>query len=173
MITAPSGATFQSELAELEFGPLHRFSDWPNSIVPTFGAGVYTIWQDSILVYVGMSGRSIGAETARADRPLGLFTRLKSHADENLVIAALLTGLRRWRPNQPSWFMERTPCGYRDPAIIQADLVAGGFADCQIEKVVQRGHAASPMAIAVGLCQGSPMRAEIEALNPTGLQEAT
>jgi hypothetical protein len=29
------------------------------------------------------------------------------------------------------------------------------------------------MAIALGLCQGSPMRAEIEALDPTGLQEAT
>ena len=61
--TAPSGASFQSELAELEFGRLHRFADWPNSIVPTFGAGVYTIWQGGILVYVGMSGRSIGAET--------------------------------------------------------------------------------------------------------------
>src|SRR5215467_14312866 len=71
----------RTELAELEFGPLHRFADWPNSIVPTFGAGVYTIWQNSILVYVGMSGRSIGAETTRSDRPLGLFTRLRSHAD--------------------------------------------------------------------------------------------
>jgi hypothetical protein len=81
MTTAPSGTSLESELAELEFGPLHRFADWPNSSVATFGAGVYAIWQDSVLIYVGMSGRSIGAETARADRPLGLFTRLKSHAD--------------------------------------------------------------------------------------------
>jgi hypothetical protein len=49
----------------------------------------------------------------------------------------------------------------------------GGFSDCRIEKVALCGHAASPMAIALGLCQGSPMRAEIEALDPSGLQEAT
>jgi len=23
---------------------LHRFADWPNQLVPKFGAGVYTIW---------------------------------------------------------------------------------------------------------------------------------
>ena len=113
-------------------------------------------------------------EARRVLRPRGQFVfNVWDSVDDNSVVAALLTGLRRWCPDQPSWFMERTPCGYRDPAIIRADLAAGGFTDCQIEKVVLRGHAASPMAIAVGLCQGSPMRAEIEALDPTGLQEAT
>jgi hypothetical protein len=29
---------------ELTQGKLHRFADWPNQAVPTFGAGVYTIW---------------------------------------------------------------------------------------------------------------------------------
>ena len=113
-------------------------------------------------------------EARRVLRPGGHFVfNVWDSVDDNSVVAALLAGLRRWRPDQPSWFMERTPCGYRDPAIIQADLAAGGFADCQIEKVVLRGHAASPMSIAIGLCQGSPMRAEIEALAPTGLREAT
>ena len=36
-----------------------------------------------------------------------------------------------------------------------------------------RGVAASPTAVATGFCQGSPMRAEIEALDPAGLQDAT
>jgi hypothetical protein len=69
------------ELRDLEFGQLYRFSDWPNAAVPSFGAGVYTIWQGRTLIYVGMSGRSIEADTAKRDRPHGLFTRLKSHAD--------------------------------------------------------------------------------------------
>jgi hypothetical protein len=73
--------SFKSELRDLEFGALHRFRDWRVTSVPAFGAGVYTIWHDQVLVYVGMSGRSIEAGTAASDRPLGLFTRLKSHAD--------------------------------------------------------------------------------------------
>ena len=113
-------------------------------------------------------------ETRRVLRPGGHFVfNVWDSVEDNPVVAALLAGLRRWCPDQPSWFMERTPCGYRDPTIIRADLAAGGFSDSQIEKVALRGHAASPMAVAVGLCQGSPMRAEIEALDPAGLQEAT
>jgi SAM-dependent methyltransferase len=113
-------------------------------------------------------------EARRVLRPGGHFVfNVWDSVDENSIVAALLSGLRRWRPDQPSWFMERTPCGYRNPAAIRSDLAAGGFSDCRIQKVVLCGHAASPMAIALGLCQGSPMRAEIEALDPTGLQEAT
>jgi ubiquinone/menaquinone biosynthesis C-methylase UbiE len=91
----------------------------------------------------------------------------------NPIVSATLTGLSRRYPQQGSWFLERTPCGYRDPDVIRADLAAAGFTDCRIETVTLRGHAASPMALAIGFCQGTPMRAEIEALDPTGLQEAT
>ncbi len=57
------------------------FSEWPNSAVPTFGAGVYTIWhRDGRFIYVGMSGRGISADTPRRNRPQGLYTRLQSHA---------------------------------------------------------------------------------------------
>jgi hypothetical protein len=53
------------------------------------------------------------------------------------------------------------------------DLAAGGFADCRIETVTLRGCAASPVSPAIGFCQASPMREELEALNPTGLEAAT
>jgi hypothetical protein len=37
-------------------------ASWPNPSVPTFGAGVYTIWHnDGRFIYVGMSGRGITA----------------------------------------------------------------------------------------------------------------
>jgi SAM-dependent methyltransferase len=93
--------------------------------------------------------------------------------ENNPIVSATLEGLSRRYPQHKSWFLERTPCGYRDREVIRADLAAGGFTDCRIETVVLRGSAASPMAPAIGLCQGSPMRSEIEALDPTGLEEAT
>ena len=91
----------------------------------------------------------------------------------NPIVAATLTGLSRRYPRHASWFLERTPCGYRDPDVIRADLAAAGFADCRIEEVTLRGRATSPMSPAIGFCQGSPMRAELEALDPTGLEAAT
>ena len=75
----------QELLRALETGPRrHRFSDWPNHDVPKVAAGVYTVWENSRLVYVGMSGRSLTAEDIAApDEPSkakGLWTRLDSHA---------------------------------------------------------------------------------------------
>jgi hypothetical protein len=67
--------------ADLAHGAAYSFRDWPNSAVPTFGAGVYTIWhQDGRFIYVGMSGRGITSETPKRNTPQGLYTRLQSHA---------------------------------------------------------------------------------------------
>ena len=67
--------------ADLAHVAAYSFRDWPNSAVPTFGAGVYTIWhQDSRFIYVGMSGRGITSETLKRNTPQGLYTRLQSHA---------------------------------------------------------------------------------------------
>ena len=71
-------AQFAADLAQ---GAVYSFRDWPNSAVPTFGAGVYAIWhKDGRFFYVGMSGRGITADTARRNTPHGLYTRLSSHA---------------------------------------------------------------------------------------------
>src|SRR5215467_3174033 len=68
-------------VTELSRGPVYAFASWPNVSVPTFGAGVYTIWHDDgRFIYVGMSGRGITAETIRRNMPQGLYTRLQSHA---------------------------------------------------------------------------------------------
>src|SRR5262245_6202265 len=65
---------------DLASGTAHSFADWPNPAIPTFGAGVYTIWHhDGRFIYVGMSGRGMTAETVRRNTPQGL-TRLQSHA---------------------------------------------------------------------------------------------
>jgi hypothetical protein len=75
-ISAP--AAFFSDLAS---GVAYPFSEWPNPEVPTFGAGVYTIWhRDGRFIYVGMSGRGMTADTAYRNKPQGIYTRLQSHA---------------------------------------------------------------------------------------------
>ena len=72
-------------MQELETGPLHRFRDWPNKQVPKRAAGVYTVWEDDRLLYVGMSGRAMAAEDLEVSDSgrvvaKGLWTRLNSHA---------------------------------------------------------------------------------------------
>jgi hypothetical protein len=71
----------ETSFSDLATGTVYRFSEWPNSAVPTFGAGVYTIWHDDgRFVYVGMSGRGMTADTVRRKKPQGIYTRLRSHA---------------------------------------------------------------------------------------------
>ena len=68
-------------IIELSTGTRYWFASWPNTEVPTFGAGVYTVWhKDGRFIYVGMSGRGITADTARRNTPQGIYTRLQSHA---------------------------------------------------------------------------------------------
>src|SRR5215210_5893290 len=70
------GTEMHNELLDgLEHGPLHRFADYADltGVIPSGGAGVYTIWDDGGgLVYAGIAGRN----------PLGkgLASRLRSHA---------------------------------------------------------------------------------------------
>jgi ubiquinone/menaquinone biosynthesis C-methylase UbiE len=113
-------------------------------------------------------------EAKRVLKPGGrfLFSVWDSLAD-NPVTAAVVAALVTRYPSHPSWFMDRTPHGYHDPDKIRADLRAAGFADASIETVRLTGHATDAASVATGTCQGSPMRAEIEALDPTGLAQAT
>lgn len=68
----------------LEVAAYQLFSEWTSTSVPKVAAGVYTIWDQSRFIYVGMSGRGMVAETVDApDEPTkakGLWTRLNSHA---------------------------------------------------------------------------------------------
>jgi hypothetical protein len=71
----------EQQVTELSRGTLYSFANWPNPSVPSFGAGVYTIWDnDGRFIYVGMSGRGMTADTIRRNTPQGLYTRLHSHA---------------------------------------------------------------------------------------------
>jgi SAM-dependent methyltransferase len=113
-------------------------------------------------------------EVRRVLKPAGRFIfNVWDSLSANPVMDAVIAGLARRYPDHPSWFLDRTPCGYRDPAVIRADLDAAGFKNCSIETLILSGHADSPRDPAIGLCQGSPMRGEIEELDPAGLDAAT
>ena len=75
-------------------------------------------------------------------------------------------------PDDPPSFLSRVPWGYGDKAKIEADMRAGGFTDIAIDTVEVKGKLNARTA-ATGLCQGSPLRAEIEARDASRLNEVT
>jgi SAM-dependent methyltransferase len=69
----------------------------------------------------------------------------------------------------PPSFMARVPHGYFDEDAIRADLQRGGFAGvASIEPLGLPTTAPSPRDAAVAICQGSPLRNEIEARSESG-----
>ena len=76
-------------------------------------------------------------------------------------------------PDNPPRFLERTPFGYADPAAIEHDLLAAGFTDIEFETVALKSRNSTPRDAAIGLCQGSPLRSEIEERDPDALERAT
>ena len=76
-------------------------------------------------------------------------------------------------PDDPPRFFERVPFGYHDVATIRAELESAGFQRIAIETVEKLSRAVSAESVAVGMCQGTPLRGEIEARDPRRLKEAT
>ena len=92
----------------------------------------------------------------------------------NEVTEVICDALDARYPSDPPHFMRRTPFGYHDNARLVADLAAGGFtARPEIHVVERRSHAASALDAAIALCQGTPLRGEIEARESGGLGAAT
>jgi ubiquinone/menaquinone biosynthesis C-methylase UbiE len=76
-------------------------------------------------------------------------------------------------PDDPPLFLARTPHGYHDKDAIIAELRSAGFVDIAAETLARRSVAASCRDPAIGYCQGSPLRNEIEVRDASRLAEAT
>ena len=76
-------------------------------------------------------------------------------------------------PQDPPRFMARIPHGYHDVEKLRAELTAAGFASISVVTLGDISKAASPRDPAVAYCQGTPLRNEIEARDPSRLEEAT
>jgi ubiquinone/menaquinone biosynthesis C-methylase UbiE len=113
-------------------------------------------------------------EARRVLKPGGhfLFNAWGPIAD-NVFTYVVVNSLAELFPADPPRFLARTPHGYHDPQQIRSDVAAAGFNDISIETVDHVSRAPSPRDAAIALCQGTPMRGEIEARDPAGLEKAT
>ncbi len=113
-------------------------------------------------------------EARRVLRPGGRFVfNVWDAIARNEFADAVTQSLTTMFPGDPPLFMARTPHGYYDPDAIRAQLREAGFAAIDIDTVEERSRAPSAQDVAIAFCQGSPLRNEIEARRPGGLEEAT
>ena len=76
-------------------------------------------------------------------------------------------------PQDPPMFLARTPHGYHDVARIDAELRQAGFSAVEITTLQETSSAASARDPAVALCQGTPLRNELEARASDALESVT
>ncbi|MBK0393841.1 class I SAM-dependent methyltransferase [Ramlibacter algicola] len=115
------------------------------------------------------------AQVRRVLRPGGLFAfNVWSAIEANEFADAVTSALAVLYPQDPPRFLARTPHGHHDTPGLARDLAAAGFTDAPVfETVAFTSRAVSPRIPAIAYCQGTPLRGEIEALDPGGLERAT
>lgn len=113
-------------------------------------------------------------EAWRVLRPGGRFVlNVWDRIEHNEMTYRVSEAVAAMFPNDPPRFLARLPHGYHVTDTIRAELQAAGFAEVAIETLALRSQAPSPRHPAIGFCQGSPLRAEIEARGPGRLDDAT
>jgi SAM-dependent methyltransferase len=115
------------------------------------------------------------AQARRVLAPGGaLLFNVWDRIEENEFAATVTEALAGLFPQDPPFFMARTPHGYYQSEVIGQDLAKAGFtASPRIETLAARSRAASARIPAVAYCQGTPLRHEIEARDAAGLTKTT
>ena len=113
-------------------------------------------------------------EAARVLKPGGRFLfNVWDRIDENEVPHVVTDAVAALFPKDPPQFLTRTPHGYHDISRIESELRAAGFQHIEAQTVERRSGAPSHRDPAIGFCQGTPLRNEIEARDASRLSEAT
>jgi ubiquinone/menaquinone biosynthesis C-methylase UbiE len=114
------------------------------------------------------------AEARRVLKPGGhFFFNVWDRISENQFADAVTEALASVFPDDPPRFLARIPHGYHDPDTIRKELRTAGFSSISIETRSDVARAPSAREPATAYCQGTPLRAEIEARDTTRLLEAT
>ena len=95
------------------------------------------------------------------------------HIDRNVATKTAGRAVADLFPGEAARFYERVPFGYHDVGKIEQDLRAAGFTSVEFETVELRSCAASARDAAIALVQGTPMRSDIEQIDPAMLGKAT
>ncbi len=98
-----------------------------------------------------------------------VWDRIEDNEFADIVTAAVVDLF----PDDPPLFLARTPHGHHDKELILDKLRSAGFTDITLDTVTRRSVAASCRDPAIGYCQGTPLRNEIEARDASRLAEAT
>jgi hypothetical protein len=115
-------------------------------------------------------------EALRVLKPDGRFIfAMWDSLDRNPMTRCVVDAMARQFPANPPRFLARTPHGHYDRDTIRRELAEAGFGTVVLDVVTLPSRAESHHDAAIGLCQGTPMRVEIEAqaTGPDGLQAAT
>jgi ubiquinone/menaquinone biosynthesis C-methylase UbiE len=113
-------------------------------------------------------------EAHRVLRPGGHYIfNVWDRLEENDFPRCISVALEAVFPEDPPRFMAATPHGYFDTGRISEELTTAGFTEIAIETVAHRSRAQSAEDVAIAFCQGTPMRNEVLARDPDGLQRAT
>ena len=113
-------------------------------------------------------------EALRVLRPKGrLLFNVWDRIEQNALSQAVQDWLNARYPADPPQFLVRAPFGYFDAAVIMKELETAGFTQVVVTTLPKRSQCPSARDAAQGLCQGSPLRAELESREPAGLSDAT
>jgi hypothetical protein len=93
--------------------------------------------------------------------------------ENNLMAKIIHDSVAKGFPKDPPGFLGRTPFGYYDTEAIRKSLSEAGFKKIEVDTVRFDSRAPSHRDPAIGYCQGSPLRAEIEAKHPGMVEKAT
>jgi ubiquinone/menaquinone biosynthesis C-methylase UbiE len=113
-------------------------------------------------------------EARRVLREGGVFLfSVWDRIEDNGFALAVTQALAQRYPDDPPAFLRRVPHGYADTAALARDLQSAGFSLPRIETLALPSRADSARVPAIAFCQGTPLRADIEAQGPDALAEAT
>ena len=139
--------------------------------VPDAGFDV-TLCQHAIMFFPDRV--SAYREIRRVLRSGGTFLfNVWSEIEDNEFANVITDALSVLYPEDPPKFLARAPYGHGCPAKIESDVRAAGFEAFALDERSDVSAAASPDIPAIAFCQGTPLRNEIESLEPGGLERAT
>lgn len=99
------------------------------------------------------------AECRRVLRTSGAFVfNTWASLDRHGFEVELMSALRDVLDAEPPQFLREIPHSYCDPELIEADVVAAGFAAVRLQELTVPGHAPSADGLARGYCLGTPLR---------------
>ena len=117
---------------------------------------------------------AIARRGASCGRAAGLLFSVWDRIEENEFTDVVTDAVAALFPADPPRFLARTPHGYHDSdGDPRRACARPGSRAIEIETVARRSRASSPRDPAIGFCQGTPLRNEIEARDPSRLGEAT